>query len=274
MNQIQQFDLRRLIKLFVAVILCYLIGLMFKSIFSTYIWTLLGCFAGIILGLFILPFIADLLLSLIFIIRLILFRFLKRKSFIIDSSTILDGRIVEILKAGLIDRPIFVSSITFDELRKLQNESELYRSRVKRGFESIEIIRKIKKNNFRVISYSKNPKSIRGHIVNLAKTIGASIMTLDTDLTEMARKNNINVVNINELALAFRTQILPGEQFDVLLTKPGKESMQGVGYLEDGVMVVIEDGIKHLNKRIIAECTSILQSPSGRIIFGKFIKNV
>jgi len=248
---------------------------LFKSIFSTYVWawTLLGGFVGIILGLFILPFITDLLLSLIFIIRLILLRFLKRKSFIIDSSTILDGRIVELLKAGLIDRPIFVSSITLDELRRIQNESEIYRIRVKKGVESLEIIRKIKRGNFRVITYSRNPKSIREHILKLARTIGASIMTLDADLTEMSRKNNINVVNINELALAFRTQILPGEQFEVFLTKLGKEPRQGIGYLEDGVMVVLEDGRSHINRKVLAECTSVLQSPSGKIIFGRYIKD-
>lgn len=72
----------------------------------------------------------------------------------------------------------------------------------------------------------------------------------------------------------FRLQILPGEQFEVLLTKAGKEPRQGVGYLEDGVMVVLEDGRTHLNKKVLAECTSILQSPSGKIIFGKYIRDV
>jgi len=203
-----------------------------------------------------------------------LFRFLKRKSFIIDSSTILDGRIVELLKTGLIDRPIFVSSITLDEMRRMQNSSELYRSRIKRGFESLEIISKIKRRNFRVIVYSRTPKSIREHILNVAKAIGASIVTLDAELTEMGRNRGLNVVNINEVALAFRLQILPGEQFEVLLTKPGKEPKQGVGYLEDGVMVVLEDGRTHLNKKVLAECTSILQSPQGKIIFGRYIRDV
>lgn len=271
--EIGEIDLRRLIKLIVAASLCYAIGLLFKSIFGTYLWVLVGCFIGIILGLFVLPFITDLLLSLIFIIRLLLFRLLKRKSFIIDSSTILDGRIIELLKTGLIDRPIFVSSITIDEMHRMQNTSKLYESRIKKGFESLETISKIKRGNFRVIAYSKNPKSIREHLVRIAKAIGASIMTLDSELTDMGRKKGINVVNVNEVALAFRVQILPGEQFEVLLTKVGKESRQGVGYLEDGVMVVLEDGRSHINKRVIAECTSILQSPSGKIVFGRYIKD-
>ena len=101
----------------------------------------------------------------------------------------------------------------------------------------------------------------------------ASIITLDSSITEDGRKKKINIVNINELALAFRTQILPGEQFEVLITKYGKEPKQGIGYLEDGVMVVLEDGKECLNKKVLAECTSILQSPSGKIIFGKYIKD-
>ena len=268
-----EIDLRRLIKLFVAASLCYFISLLFKSIFETYFWTLIGGAFGILLGLFILPFITDLLLSLIFIIRLMLFRFLKRKSFIIDSSAILDGRIAELLKTGLIDRPIFASSITLDEMRRMQTSSEIYRSRVKKGFESLEIISKIKGGNFRVIAYSKTPKSIRDHILRVARAIGASVVTLDTELTEMGRKKGVNVVNINEIALAFRTQILPGEQFEVFITKPGKEPRQGVGYLEDGVMVVLEDGRPHINRKVKAECTSVLQSSSGKIIFGRCLKD-
>ena len=235
---------------------------------------MVGSFIGVILGLFILPFITDLILSLIFSIRLLLFRFLKRKSFIIDSSAILDGRIIELLKTGLIDGPIFVSSITLDEMRRMQNSSELYKSRIKRGFESLEVISKIKRGDFRVIVYSRTPKSIREHILSVAKAIGASIVTLDAELTEIGRNRGLNVVNINEVALAFRLQILPGEQFEVLLTKAGKEPRQGVGFLEDGVMVVLEDGRTHLNKKVLAECTSILQSPSGKIIFGRYIRDV
>jgi uncharacterized protein YacL len=266
-------DIKKIIKFLTSAILCFIVGLFFKNLYKTWVWTLIGGMLGAILGRYVLPFIADSLINFLSITNLILFRIFKRKSFIIESSAVLDGRIVELIKAGIIDRPIFISSVTIDELNRMKNLSDLYKNRVNKGMEAIDIIRKIKKNGFKIIEYSKQPKSTRDYILHIAKMMDASIITLDSSITEDGRKKKINVVNINELALAFRTQILPGEQFEVLINKFGKEPKQGIGYLEDGVMVVLEDGKDYINKKVLAECTSVLQSPSGKIIFGKYLKD-
>jgi uncharacterized protein YacL len=107
--------------------------------------------------------------------------------------------------------------------------------------------------------------------LDLASKLGSSIITLDSSITEMGRNLKKNIININELSIAFRAQIHPKEQFEVLLTKSGKEPNQAVGYLDDGIMVVVEEGKAYINKKVIAECTSILQSNAGKILFAKYI---
>ena len=277
-----KIDLKKIIRLMIAVALCWPFGTFFidlakrKGVQSEtvlYLWTLAGVLGAVFLGLFVLPFLSELIASQFLIIKLTFFWLFRKKGFLLDSSAILDGRVVELIKNGLIDKPIFISSVTIDELNRLKNSSDIYQIRVKRGFESIEAIKNLKKNNFKLIEIAKSPKSIRDHIIELSTKIGAGIITLDSSLSDMSRKMKKTVININEVSIAFRTQIHPKEQFEVLLTKPGKELRQAIGYLEDGVMVIIEDGKPFINKRVLAECTSILQSNSGKILFAKYIRD-
>lgn len=278
-----KIDLKKIIKLMIAVALCWPFGLFFHDLATNkniqsetilYFWTLMGVLVAITLGLFVLPFLSDLIASQFLNVKLTFFWIFRKKGFLLDSSAILDGRVVELISNGLIDKPIFVSSITIDELNRLKNTSDIYQIRVKRGFETIEAIKSIKKNNFKIIEIAKSPKSIRDHLIELATKIGAGIITLDSSLSDMSRKMKKPVININEVAIAFRTHIHPKEQFEVLLTKPGKEQRQAIGYLEDGVMVIVEDGKPYINKRILAECTSVLQSNAGKILFAKYLHDV
>lgn len=275
-----KLDLKKVIILIISAVLCYPIGSLFykiaydKSIKNNsvlFIWTFMGVLLGIMIGLYVLPFFSDLIANRFLLTKLTTYKMFRKGSFLLDSSSILDGRVYELIKIGLIDKAIFISSITIDELNRLKNTSDIYKLRVKRGFDTIEKIKSLKKDQFKIIDIAKSPKSIRDHLLDLSLKIGANMITLDSSLTEMGRSQKRNIININEVAIAFRTQIHPKEQFEVLLTKPGKEAGQAIGYLEDGVMVIVEDGKPYINKKVITECTSILQSNAGKILFAKYI---
>jgi uncharacterized protein YacL len=276
-----KLDLKKLIKLIIAVTLSFPMGDMFKKLANSrnlsdnavYFFIFMGVVLGIILGLFILPSLSDLLANNFLFTKLTTYKMFRKGSYLLDSSSILDGRIYELIRIGLFDKTIFVSSITLDELNRLKNTSDIYQIRVNRGFETIEKIKSIKKDKFVIIGVAKTPKSIRDHILELSSKLGSSIITLDASITEMGRNQKKNIININELSIAFRAQIHPKEQFEVLLSKQGKEANQAVGYLDDGIMVVVEDGKPYINKKVIAECTSILQSNAGKILFAKYIAN-
>lgn len=274
-----KLDLKKFIKLVIAVAMSFPMGNLFKmlamdrmlGINGVWFFTFIGVILGIILGLIVLPFFSDLLANRFLFTKLSSFKLFRKGSYLLDSSTILDGRIYELLKIGLFDKTIFISSITIEELNRLKSTSDIYQIRVNRGFETIEKIKYLKKSQLVIINIAKSPKSIRDHILDLSSKLGSSIITLDSSITEMGRNLRKNIININEVAIAFRAQIHPKEQFEVLLSKSGKEPNQAVGYLDDGIMVVVEEGKAFINKKVIAECTSILQSNAGKILFAKYI---
>ncbi len=265
---------KRLIKLLTAVVLSYIGGSLFKHIFDSYWLTFIGSVSGIVLGLVIIPYLSESIGTKLMFFRLWCINILSVRPFILDSSAILDGRIVELVKTGIIDRPVYISSITLDELDRLNKSSEIYSKRVKRGLESIEKLKSFQKPALITLAFQKPPPSIREHLLSISKKMNGTILTLDTWITENARKRKIAVVNIHELSMAFRIQILPKEMFEVVLTKAGKESHQAVGYTEDGIMIIIEEGKPYIGKRILAECTSVLQSTAGKIIFGQYIRTL
>ena len=266
--------IKRIIKLVTAVLLSYPLGMLFNEIYP-HVWsTFFGALLGIIIGLFLIPYLSEAVLLDLLSYRLWWLRVTKKKTFLLDSSAILDGRIVEMVKTGLIYSPIFISSITMDELDRLNKASDIYSRRVKRGLESIDRLKTLHKNHVHILGFQKPPPSIREHILDIAKKMGGTILTLDTWITENARKKKIDVVNIHEVSIAFRIQILPKELFEVTLSKAGKEPKQAVGYTEDGMMIIIEEGKPYIGKRILAECSSVLQSTSGKIIFGQYIRTL
>lgn len=265
---------KRMIKLVTAAILSYPFGNFFKSLHDAYWFTTLGAFIGICTGLFLIPFLSDSISFELLAYRLWWIKFSKIKPYLLDSSAILDGRVVELVKTGIIDHPIYISSVTMDELDRLNKSSEIYSRRVKRGLDSIEKLKSLCKNQVYFLNIQKVPPSIREHILDISKKMQASILTLDTWITDNARKRNIAVINIHELSMAFRIQILPKEMFEVVLSKQGKEQNQAIGYTEDGMMIIVEDGKAYIGKRVLAECTSVLQSTAGKIIFGQYVKTM
>lgn len=240
---------------------------------NPFLFTFMGVLIGVFLGLFLLPFLSDLIANRFLYTKLTTFKILRKGSFLLDSSSILDGRVYELIKVGLFDKTIFISSITIEELNRLKTSSEVYQIRVNSGMETIQKIKTLKRDHLVVLHIDKAPKSIREHILDLSSRLGATIITLDASITEMGRNLKRKVININELAIAFRAQIHPKEQFEVMLSKPGKEPNQAVGYLEDGIMVVVEDGKNYINKKVVVECTSILQSNAGKILFAKYVED-
>ncbi len=265
---------KRMIKLVTAAILSYPFGNFFKSLHDVYWFTLLGAFIGICTGLFLIPFLSDSISFELLAYRLWWIKFTRIKPFLLDSSAILDGRVVELVKTGIIHHPICISSVTMDELDRLNKSSEIYSRRVKRGLESIEKLKSLCKNQVFFLNIQKAPPSIREHILDISQKMHATILTLDTWITENARKRKIAVINIHELSIAFRIQILPKEMFEVVLSKQGKEQKQAIGYTEDGMMIIVEDGKPYIGKRVLAECTSVLQSTAGKIVFGQYVKTI
>lgn len=196
---------------------------------------------------------------------------LKEEQVVIDTSSIIDGRILDIVKTGFLDYRFIVPRFVLDELHVLADSSDhLRRQKGKRG---IEILHSLKKEpNVEVVISEQDFRGIKevdSKVVNLAKVLDARVLTTDYNLNRLAQLEEVKVLNVNDLANAMKSILIPGEKFSLKPVKEGKEANQGIGYLEDGTMVVVENARWLIGKTIEVEVTSVLQSPSGRIIFTK-----
>jgi len=290
-NTSHKIDVIRLIRFSIGAIMAVFFGWIFRDIYltpllkkgltllnidlaTTFFWTFVGAALGFVLGFYIVFFFIDLVVKSFSHIRLQLTSWAHRKSYILDSSAILDGRVADLVRLGLFPSHFYISSITMDELGRLEKISSVYAKRVEKGRKIIDRLFVLLKKKIQVLSFVEAPKSIREHIIELSKVTKSTIITLDVNLTDEARTQKIPVININELALAFRLQLVPGDVLSLRLSRPGKEKTQAVGYLEDGMMVIVENGISHLHKNVEVECMSVLQSTAGKIVFGKFIREL
>lgn len=196
---------------------------------------------------------------------------LKEEPIIIDTSIIIDARILDIVKTGFLEARFVVPRFVLNELQALADSTEhMKRQKGKRG---IEVLHSLKKEqNIEVEIYSEDVegvKSVDEKVVVLAQTLDAKILTTDYNLNRIAQLQGVKVLNINDLANALKPTFVAGERFNVKLIKEGKEHNQAIGYLEDGTMIVVENAKWLIGKNVDIEVTSILQSPSGRIIFTK-----
>ncbi|MEW6481688.1 MAG: PIN domain-containing protein [bacterium] len=192
---------------------------------------------------------------------------------VLDTSIIIDGRIVDVIKAGFLEGEIVLPRFVLNELQAIADLSDpLKRNRGRRGF---EVLKKLKKETA-IHIIEEDPigeaKEVDRKLIILAKKIGGVILTCDYNLSKVAQIEGISILNINDLIQALKPIILPGEVFSIQVVKEGKDFGQGLGYLEDGTMVIIEDGSDYLGKKIKAEVSNVLQSPTGRIIFTKVSK--
>ncbi len=191
----------------------------------------------------------------------------KRK--LLDTSVIIDGRIPDICEAGFIDGVLLVPHFILNELQHIADSSDsLKRTRGRRG---LDILNRLQKSPNVTVELTEKDfpkiKEVDTKLIALAKELDADILTNDFNLNKVARIQGINVLNINQLANAVKPIVLPGESISVTITKQGKEKDQGVAYLDDGTMVVVENGEQLLNRGIDVVVTSILQTPAGRMIF-------
>jgi uncharacterized protein YacL len=192
---------------------------------------------------------------------------------VVDTSSIIDGRILDIVKTKFIEAKFIVPRFVLNELHALADSTDhMKRQKGKRG---IEILHSLKKEqNIEVEVYDQpveEVKSVDEKIVRLAQNMDAKVLTTDYNLNRIAQLQGVIVLNINDLANALKPSFVAGQRFPLKLIKEGKEHNQAIGYLEDGTMVVVEGARRLIGKMVNVEVTSVLQSSSGRIVFTKII---
>lgn len=190
---------------------------------------------------------------------------------ILDTSVIIDGRIADICKSGFIDGTLVIPGFVLEELRHIADSSDaLKRNRGRRG---LDILNKIRKELDVMVQINERDfadiAEVDSKLVRLAQEINGVVVTNDYNLNKVAELQEVKVLNINELANALKPVFLPGEEMVVQIVKDGKESKQGIGYLDDGTMIVVEQGKRFINQTIFVVVTSVLQTAAGRMIFAK-----
>ncbi|MFW5972188.1 MAG: PIN/TRAM domain-containing protein [Bacillota bacterium] len=190
---------------------------------------------------------------------------------ILDTSVIIDGRIADICKSGFIEGTLIVPEFVLEELRHIADSSEsLKRNRGRRGLDILKQMQKEPYISVEIISQDFDDiQEVDSKLVKLAQITDARVVTNDYNLNKVAELQGVKVLNINELANSVKPIVLPGEEMNVKVIKEGKENGQGVAYLDDGTMIVVDDGMKYMNQKISVLVTSILQTAAGRMIFAK-----
>ncbi len=190
---------------------------------------------------------------------------------VMDTSAIIDGRIADICETHFLSGSLIVPRFVLDELHHLGDSADnMKRARGRRG---LDILARLQENaGIAVKIIDKQVSEVPdtdGKVVRLARELGAKVVTTDFNLNKIAALEGVVCLNVNDLSAALKPIVLPGEIMSVFVMKEGKEREQGVGYLDDGTMVVVEDGRKFIGKKIDLVVTSILQTSAGRMVFGR-----
>jgi len=196
------------------------------------------------------------------------------KPYVLDTSVVIDGRIADVVETRVIDNQLIMPQFVVAELQAIADSSDrLRRGKGRRGLDILNRLRSDPKVD--LVIYDRELPQFAGQpvdqkLVLLAKHLEGKVVTNDYNLNKVAKLHDVGVINLNELSNALKPVFLPGEMLEVRIIKTGEEPGQGVGYLEDGTMVVIEGGREHVNQNIVANVTSVLQTSAGRMVFGKF----
>jgi uncharacterized protein YacL len=193
------------------------------------------------------------------------------KSVLLDTSVIIDGRIADISRTGFIEGDMLVPRFVLNELQHIADSADALRRR--RGRRGLEMLRRLQSDSVtpvRVIDTDVDEvREVDDKLVLLAKRLTCPIVTNDYNLNRVAQLQGVRVLNINELANAVKALFLPGESLDIDIIQEGKEAGQGVGYLDDGTMVVVEDGRPYIGQQMEVVVTKVLQTAAGRMLFAR-----
>ena len=192
---------------------------------------------------------------------------------ILDTSVIIDGRIMDLLQTGFIEGKIIIPDFVLEELRHIADSADsLKRQRGRRGLDILNEIQKQLTVPVEIQSFkAEKQMEVDSMLLKMAEKLDAFVMTNDFNLNKVAEFQGVRVLNINELANAIKPVVLPGEEMVVTIIKAGKEQGQGIAYLNDGTMIVIDGGSKHIGETKTVIVTSVLQTAAGRMIFTKMI---
>lgn len=190
---------------------------------------------------------------------------------LLDTNVIIDGRVADIYRSGFLEGPIIVPVFVLEELQKIADSSDiLKRNRGRRGLDILNHMRKNSKDDVIIVTNDfEDISEVDSKLVKLAREKNYKIVTNDYNLNKVAELQGVAVLNINDLAIAVKPAVIPGEQIFVQLVKSGKEEGQGVAYLEDGTMIVVENGSQCIGKEVPVIITSVLQTSAGKMIFAK-----
>jgi uncharacterized protein YacL len=190
---------------------------------------------------------------------------------LLDTSVIIDGRIADIAQTGFLEGPLLVPRSVLAELQRIADASDQIRRN--RGRRGLDILNRMQRDKQGVQIYDEGDEFASGQVdaqlVRVARATGAWIVTNDYNLNKIAELQGVRVLNVNELANAIKPVMIPGEELSVHVIKDGKEAGQGVGYLDDGTMIVVEGGKRHIGETLDTIVTSVLQTVAGRMIFAR-----
>ena len=191
---------------------------------------------------------------------------------VLDTSTIIDGRIADVADAGFLDGPIIVAEFILRELQAVADSTDASkRQRGRRGLDMLERMRNCARVKLQVVADDfPGVREVDLKLIELAKKHHARLVTNDFNLNKVAHLHGIPVMNVNDLANTLRPVVLPGERLSIAILKEGKEPNQGVGYLNDGTMVVVDHARRWIGQTVELQVTSVLQTPSGKMIFGRY----
>ncbi len=196
------------------------------------------------------------------------------KPYVLDTSVVIDGRIADVVETRIIDNQLIMPQFVVAELQAIADSSDkLRRGRGRRGLDILNRLRSDPKVD--LVIFDRELPQFAGQpvdqkLVLLAKHLDGKVVTNDYNLNKVAKLHDVGVINLNELSNALKPIFMPGETLEVRIMKAGEEAGQGVGYLEDGTMVVIEGGRDHVGENVGALVTSVLQTSAGRMVFGKY----
>ena len=196
------------------------------------------------------------------------------KPFVLDTSVVIDGRIADIIETGMIDNPLVMPRFVLAELQVIADSNDkMRRAKGRRGLDVLDRMRNNGEIDLKV--YDRELPEMMGQPVDmkllmLARHLDGKVVTGDFNLNKVAKLQNVPVINLNEIANSLKPVFLPGEEINIKVVKAGEGAGQGVGYLDDGTMIVIEDGKNQIGKEVLITVTSMLQTNAGRMVFAKY----